>query len=805
MKNYRIYLLILFLPWMIALPQSLPAQGVIITPGATCKTTGAASIILHDANLINNGSFLASAGSTVELNGSSGQSIGGSSSITFENLALDNANGLTLTNSETVNGTLTLTNGKITLGANNLVMGTAAVFSGASGSNYVVTNSTGALRQHVTNNATDVTYPVGLATGYLPVTVQLTVGSTADVISARVANGLYTAYDEGDVPTGSLLTGNVVSKTWVIDELVTGASNATVKLQWNAADETSGFTRSNCNEAQYTGAAWVYSTNSAAAGSGPYSQMISGITSFSPLGIFSPYIHCSVTTGPYCVGSPVSIDYTLGGGAWNSGNTFTAQLSDNTGSFTFPADIGTNVSQASGTISASVPVSSTEGTAYRVRVNSSNPALTGENNGADITINELRDITGNINYYNTANTLLTTGVKVKLYQDGNQVGQEYTVTDGTYAFNDLCPGNYEVRVTSTRSTAGSVNTTDAAQVNFWGANPYSIEKVRFYAGDVTGEPFFINSSDAQLIKANFVYGTPFDKGAAWTFWKAGQTIGSNSNPTESYPSVNLAAGSNASANIYGLCTGDFNRSFTASAKAGSTDLALVCEGNITIGKDTEFDLPLNLMEASGIGAVSLILNFPDELVSILDVSMDDAGSGINWSVDGNELRIGWYSQNPSFLEANDELLYMHLKTTTAFTSGNSVRFTLADNPLNELADERYEVVNHATLSLASIEASAFGLDEPGKANPVSFRNYPNPFFETTTFSYTLPADGRVTLEICDLMGNPIAVLLNENQQAGEHTLAFNPEQFIPGVYMARLQLICKSDTKTSIIKMVKSW
>lgn len=782
------------------------AQQVKITSGASCKTTGAASIIINNADLVNNGNFIASDGSTVTIKGTSALEIGGSSPSSFDNLTLDNSNGLTITNSETVNGTLTFTNGKITLGDNDLILSESASISGSGSSGYVITNGVGSLRQRVMNNATDVTYPVGLASEYLPVTIQLTVGSTADDISARVDNGLYTAYDESGVPAGSLITDHVVNKTWHLEETVAGGSNATVKIQWNAGDETSGFNRVSSDLGHYAASSWNYSTVASASGTGPYTQTLGGVTSFSPFGVYSPKITCAITTGTYCAGSPLSVGYTATGGLWNSGNTFTAQLSDPAGSFSAPSEIGSNASLVSGIIDATLPSASNDGTAYRIRVTSSNPSLFGENNGQDFTINQLRVISGNLTYYNLSNTPLLTDVKVKLYQDGSQVGSDYNVTDGTFAFSDLCPGDYELRVSSTKSTSGSVNTTDAAQVNYWGANPYTIEKVRFYCGDVTGGSFFINSSDAQLIKAHFVYGTPYNKGAAWTFWRTGQTISTNSTPVESYPAVSLVAGSNITANIYGLCTGDFNRSFSGGQeKASGVALNLVNNGTVYASANTEIELPLRIVKASTIGAISLILNFPAEMLAIQDVQMDNSNSGIDWTVTGNELRIGWFSQNPYWYNDNDELLTLKLKTSPAFITGNVIRFTLADNPLNELADENYMTIEDAVLSIVNIEASSLGIGEPVSGTSLKLSNHPNPFHESTTFSYTLPTDGRVTLEISNLVGNTLSVELNEYQQTGNHTLTIDPAMLVPGVYLATLRLISDNDVRVHTIKMVKAW
>jgi hypothetical protein len=82
----------------------------------------------------------------------------------------------------------------------------------------------------------------------------------------------------------------------------------------------------------------------------------------------------TVPTG-FCRANAFNIPF-VAGGTFSSGNIFTAQLSDVNGSFSSPAVIGTLTGTSSGTISATIPNITTVGTNYKIRVISSNPALT---------------------------------------------------------------------------------------------------------------------------------------------------------------------------------------------------------------------------------------------------------------------------------------------------------------------------------------------------------------------------------------------------------------------------------------------
>jgi hypothetical protein len=69
---------------------------------------------------------------------------------------------------------------------------------------------------------------------------------------------------------------------------------------------------------------------------------------------------------------------------------------------------------------------------------------------------------------------------------------------------------------------------------------------------------------------------------------------------------------------------------------------------------------------------------------------------------------------------------------------------------------------------------------------------PNPFRAATTLAFDLPAAGRATLEIFDVTGRRVAVLLRgERVAAGRHTVTWSGEddrgaRVAPGVYFAKL-------------------
>jgi CubicO group peptidase (beta-lactamase class C family) len=67
------------------------------------------------------------------------------------------------------------------------------------------------------------------------------------------------------------------------------------------------------------------------------------------------------------------------------------------------------------------------------------------------------------------------------------------------------------------------------------------------------------------------------------------------------------------------------------------------------------------------------------------------------------------------------------------------------------------------------------------------QNYPNPFNPTTMISYQLPRISDVGMSIYNLLGQKIATLVNETQQAGFHHVEWDASGLANGVYYYRIE------------------
>ena len=88
-----------------------------------------------------------------------------------------------------------------------------------------------------------------------------------------------------------------------------------------------------------------------------------------------------------------------------------------------------------------------------------------------------------------------------------------------------------------------------------------------------------------------------------------------------------------------------------------------------------------------------------------------------------------------------------------------------------------------------------------KAIPKVFalnQNYPNPFNAMTTISYELPKEGKTSIEIFNLLGQRVQILVNENKPPGFYTVSWNGandrgQELATGSYFYKIKVICGSN------------
>jgi len=139
----------------------------------------------------------------------------------------------------------------------------------------------------------------------------------------------------------------------------------------------------------------------------------------------------------------------------------------------------------------------------------------------------------------------------------------------------------------------------------------------------------------------------------------------------------------------------------------------------------------------------------------------------------------------SFAASNDSLKRKFDAQTGALTLtapsfiGKAQLFITVSDDSNAMARDTIAVQVDRTTSVA----------ESNSEIPTEFmllQNYPNPFNPTTLIRFGLPHSAEVKLEVFDLSGQRVAVLLNEHKPAGFHAVEFNASHLSSGTYFYRL-------------------
>ncbi len=222
---------------------------------------------------------------------------------------------------------------------------------------------------------------------------------------------------------------------------------------------------------------------------------------------------------PSAPDASVSVPYTING-TFNSGNIFTAQLSDASGSFAAPTTIGTRTATTAGTISATIPHTTPAGTGYRIRVVSSNPNILGSDNGTDLTVdqfhNSIAPPASQTMQINTAGTPLT----VTASQSSTQVW-EYTTTSGSgytgftpaqtgasYTPQFALPGTYYVVA---RSINQYNDTVTSGEVMITATNGTTLT-----TSAVVGSPYLVSHKAMVMVTVNYTSNAVFNAGNTFT-------------------------------------------------------------------------------------------------------------------------------------------------------------------------------------------------------------------------------------------------------------------------------------------------
>jgi hypothetical protein len=94
------------------------------------------------------------------------------------------------------------------------------------------------------------------------------------------------------------------------------------------------------------------------------------------------------------------------------------------------------------------------------------------------------------------------------------------------------------------------------------------------------------------------------------------------------------------------------------------------------------------------------------------------------------------------------------------------------------------------------------IEDPQMEIPSEFRleqNYPNPFNPSTNFRFKIAEAGLTTLKIYNLLGQEVAVVLDEFMNPGTYDFRFDATGLSSGIYFYRIRVNDFSASKKMIL------
>ncbi|MFZ0391254.1 MAG: IPT/TIG domain-containing protein [Calditrichia bacterium] len=246
------------------------------------------------------------------------------------------------------------------------------------------------------------------------------------------------------------------------------------------------------------------------------------------------------------------------------------------------------------------------------------------------------------------------------------------------------------------------------------------------------------------------------------------------NPTTVYPGELVHISGTNFINGASVLVGD-----TAVAAIISTNLIVFeVPGLMTGSYDVTVTNP-DGQAATLTNGLTITYDFPPEVYLIYpdSMAMGDTSTveiqGYNFQ-NGCVAEIGGLPLENQELEDND---IIRGKVPSGLTPGNyNIRVTNPDGQFDRMI-------------LAFHLYSTTGINTATTAIPEAFQlkqNYPNPFNPATTIEFDLPQASSIKLMVYNILGQPVAELLNGRLQAGTHQVRFNARNLNSGIYYYEL-------------------
>ena len=223
-------------------------------------------------------------------------------------------------------------------------------------------------------------------------------------------------------------------------------------------------------------------------------------------------------------------------------------------------------------------------------------------------------------------------------------------------------------------------------------------------------------------------------------------------------------------------------------------------GSSSIKLDYSFTYQASQFNWAYLNTNNSIYGVPDSI--IIDVNSDGSSHRIFFDVVDNENKLFRISSHKLANNAN-----VLEPIRGRIVSASNVYFPLTLKKIsivlgsNQIAGQTYSGTIYIDNLRVKYPLSSTVIDDE-TVKPTSFRlfqNYPNPFNPTTKIIWQSPISGLQVLKVFDVLGNEVAILVDEEKLSGNNEIEFNGSGFSSGVYFYQLKAGKFIDTKKMIL------
>lgn len=150
---------------------------------------------------------------------------------------------------------------------------------------------------------------------------------------------------------------------------------------------------------------------------------------------------------------------------------------------------------------------------------------------------------------------------------------------------------------------------------------------------------------------------------------------------------------------------------------------------------------------------------------------------LKYDSDGNELAAAKYESLGEDMSTDGDVLAGEVNL---YGGVNGIIITgiktASDNTKSILTVQYSDQGTNTSVSDEEIE-NTFSLDQ----------NYPNPFNPSTEIKFSIPEQSFVSLSVYDVLGREVSQLVNNQMQAGDHTVNFDASGLSTGIYFYKIE------------------